>query len=51
MGETTGIAWTDHTWSPWRGCARVSPGCEHCFAEALSRRFLRVQQFPEVSHA
>lgn len=33
MGETTGIAWTDHTFNPWLGCTRVSPGCENCYAE------------------
>lgn len=38
MGELTAIAWTDHTFNPWVGCARVSPGCEHCYAEALSKR-------------
>lgn len=36
MGETTGIAWTDHTFNPWWGCTRVSPGCEHCYAETLA---------------
>lgn len=34
MGEVTKIAWTDHTFNSWEGCARVSPGCEHCYAEA-----------------
>ena len=38
MGETTGIAWTDHTFNPWWGCQRVSPGCEHCYAESFSKR-------------
>lgn len=38
MGETTSISWTDHTFSPWWGCARVSPGCEHCYAEAFAKR-------------
>lgn len=36
MGETTGIGWTDHTASPWWGCLKVSPGCEHCYAETLA---------------
>lgn len=31
MGETTGIEWADATWNPWVGCARVSPGCDHCY--------------------
>lgn len=39
MGEQTGIAWTDHTFNPWWGCAKVSQGCKHCYAEALSARF------------
>lgn len=38
MGETTGIAWCDHTFNPWRGCTKVSAGCEHCYAETLSKR-------------
>lgn len=38
MGRETGIAWTHSTWNPWRGCQRVSPGCEHCYAETLSKR-------------
>lgn len=35
MGSETGIAWTDHTANFWMGCQRVSPGCEHCYAETL----------------
>jgi protein gp37 len=38
MGKGTSIEWTDHTFNPWWGCARVSPGCEHCYAEAFSKR-------------
>ena len=34
----TKIQWTDRTWNPWRGCARVSPGCANCYAAAMSRR-------------
>ena len=22
---------THHTWNPWRGCTRVSPGCKNCY--------------------
>lgn len=36
MGEVSKIAWTDATFNPWWGCARVSPGCEHCYAETLA---------------
>lgn len=38
MGETTGISWTDHTFNPWWGCAKVSEGCKHCYAEAFDKR-------------
>ncbi len=38
MGEVTKIAWCDHTWNPWRGCQKVSPGCERCYAKAFARR-------------
>lgn len=34
-----GINWTDASWSPWWGCQRVSPGCVHCYAESLSKRY------------
>jgi protein gp37 len=30
------IGWTDHTFNPWIGCQKVSPGCDHCYAEELS---------------
>jgi protein gp37 len=38
MGENTKIEWADHTFSPWSGCQRVSPGCDHCYAAALAKR-------------
>ena len=38
MADQTTIEWTDHTFSPWRGCAKVSPGCDHCYADVLSKR-------------
>lgn len=38
MSEHTKIEWVDHSWSPWRGCTKVSPGCANCYAETLSKR-------------
>lgn len=32
------IEWTDETWNPVRGCTRVSPGCENCYAERQAIR-------------
>lgn len=37
MAETS-IQWTDFTFNPWIGCQRVSPGCEHCYAETYDKR-------------
>lgn len=34
MGLTK-IEWCDYTFNPWIGCAKVSPGCQHCYAETL----------------
>ncbi|HEY2512934.1 MAG TPA: DUF5131 family protein, partial [Polyangiaceae bacterium] len=38
MVANSKIQWTDHTFNPWWGCQRVSPGCEHCYAEAFAKR-------------
>jgi protein gp37 len=38
MANVTKIQWTDHTFNPWRGCTKVSPGCAHCYAETLAAR-------------
>ena len=38
--ERTSIEWTDATWNPTTGCTRVSAGCDHCYADRLSRRLL-----------
>ncbi len=37
MAETK-IEWADYTFNPWRGCQKVSPGCEHCYADTMSKR-------------
>jgi protein gp37 len=42
MGENSAIAWTHHTFNPWMGCVRVSPGCERCYAERLVTTRMRL---------
>lgn len=37
--ENTKIEWATHSFNPWWGCQRVSPGCEHCYAETLAHRY------------
>jgi len=42
MTTKTEIAWTEYTWGPIRGCRRTSPGCEHCYAETMAARIVRM---------
>lgn len=39
MAENSKIEWTDHTFNPWIGCTKVSAACDHCYAEALAKRY------------
>lgn len=39
MSGPTTIEWTDITWNPSVGCTKVSPGCDHCYAERITERF------------
>ncbi len=34
----TGIEWTEATWNPTTGCAKVSEGCRNCYAETMAKR-------------
>ena len=47
MGNTK-IEWTDATWNPVTGCTKVSPGCAHCYAEAVAPRTFRGRPFTDV---
>jgi protein gp37 len=38
MARDSKIEWTHHTFNPWWGCTKVSPGCKHCYAETWARR-------------
>lgn len=35
----TSIEWTEKTWNPVTGCTKYSAGCQHCYAEVITRRF------------
>ena len=35
----TGIEYVDFTWNPITGCTKCSPGCDHCYAERMAKRF------------
>lgn len=38
MSKNSSIEWTHHTFNAWWGCIRVSPACQHCYAESFSKR-------------
>lgn len=38
MAKNSKIEWTDSTFNPWTGCTKVSPGCDHCYAESWAKR-------------
>ncbi|RDI25179.1 protein gp37 [Pseudacidovorax intermedius] len=38
MAKDSRIEWTHHTFNPWWGCVKVSPACDHCYAEAWAKR-------------
>lgn len=49
MAENTAIEWADHTFNPWTGCTKVSPGCDHCYAEA-EYAYLRAERCACLCH-
>ena len=38
MAENSKIEWCHHTFNPWVGCTRLSPACDHCYAEGWAKR-------------
>ena len=46
MGAISEIEWTDATWNPVRGCTKITPGCDHCYAETFAERFRGVPGHP-----
>jgi protein gp37 len=45
LAENSLIAWTDHTWNPWMGCAKVSQGCKYCYAATLTKNRMGIDVF------
>jgi protein gp37 len=53
MSTATKIEWTrgddgsaGATWNPVTGCTKVSPGCDHCYAETFAERWRGVPGHP-----
>lgn len=40
MARDSKIEWTDDTFNPVIGCAKVAAGCQHCYAERMSARIV-----------
>lgn len=38
MATNSSIEWTESTWNPVTGCAKISVGCKHCYAERMAKR-------------
>ncbi|ACL05943.1 Gp37Gp68 family protein [Desulfatibacillum aliphaticivorans] len=38
------IEWTESTWNPVTGCTKISPGCDHCYAERMAMRLQAMGQ-------
>jgi protein gp37 len=46
MAGKSAIEWTDATWNPVTGCTKISPGCDHCYAERFAERFRGTPNHP-----
>jgi len=45
---TSKIEWTESTWNPVTGCTKISPGCQHCYAERMA---IRLQAMGQPNYA
>lgn len=44
--NVTKIAWTDFSWNPASGCAKITAGCKHCYAHSFAERLRGGAAFP-----
>ncbi|QHZ55776.1 phage Gp37/Gp68 family protein [Brevibacillus sp. FSL L8-0520] len=40
MATNSTIEWTEATWNPVTGCTKISEGCRHCYAAAMAKRLV-----------
>lgn len=48
MALKSHIEWTESTWNPLTGCTKISPACNHCYAERMA---LRLQAMGQPNYA
>lgn len=46
MSAQSAIEWTESTWNPTTGCDKISPGCQHCYAERFAERWRNIPGHP-----
>lgn len=46
MSDKSKIEWTDATWNPVTGCAKITRGCDNCYAERIAERFRGIPGHP-----
>lgn len=46
MSSVSTIEWTNGTWNPIRGCTKVSPGCQRCYAKTFAERWRGIPGHP-----
>jgi protein gp37 len=42
------ISWTDEAFAPWFGCTKVSPACDHCYAENWALHYRKAEWGPRA---
>ena len=43
----TKIEWATEVWNPVTGCTKISPGCDHCYAERMAKRLAGRAGYPK----
>lgn len=46
VADNSKIEWTEASWNPVTGCTKVSPGCDHCYAETFAERWRGTKGHP-----
>ena len=46
MAQKTEIEWMDASWNPVKGCTKIGPGCDHCYAERFAERWRGTKGHP-----
>ena len=46
---TSKIEWTEQTWNPVTGCAKVTAGCKHCYCFTTPNARIKLKRlYPSI---